>query len=174
MQIKRTDFDPAQSTNFIQYQKAFPLRLPKFNKWTNWYDYIRVSNTESPPPDPRGYLNLPEIQGVDRFQSYKEQVDKDRQLTLAAINTIFPLPKIDANGQVIRDENGHVMYESVAFRDIYKYPKEIQSKFLTYLNSVIGTGKFQDPKYRKMAEILTKQITGIERPVTYTSEKKNP
>lgn len=175
--ISRNDIDPANNVNFLQYSSTLPLFHPKFSKSTNWYDYIRVANTHESDPDPRGFLDLPSLVGVDRFQTYRQQTDTDRQMTISAINTTIRLPKLDEDNQIVLDKYNEIVYDQVLFRDIYKYPIYIRSAFLNYLNSVIGTGVYQDPKYRRMAEILTKQITGIDRPFVGSlgpiEEKKN-
>lgn len=170
MKIIRNDIDPANNVSYLEYSKNMPLILPTFNKWTNWYEYIRVANTHAPAPDARGFLDLPDIVGVDRYQTYKQAVDKDRQITIDALNTLVTVPKIDKYGNMIRDDNGNRILDSVLFRELYKYPKAYQAGFLDYLNRVIGTGKFSDPKYRKMAEIVGKQLTGV--PPEYIAEKK--
>ena len=175
LDIKRDDFDPASNLDFIEYSKNVPMRYPKYNKWTNWYDYIRVQSTHASPPDARGYIDLPQVVTIDKYATYKEITDRDRAITLAAIRTNVVLPKIDINGNLILDEEGNRIYENMPFSEIVRYPRVFQSQYLQRLNELINTVQYSDPKYRKMAEILQRQITGLQPTTTILPalQKKN-
>lgn len=87
--MQREDFEPASSRDFIKTNSQVKLiKRPKFNKNTNYYDYLRIANQEETEPETRA-SNIPIIKS--RINIYLDQTD-EKEIQIVALQMKFWAP----------------------------------------------------------------------------------
>lgn len=157
--ITRPDYDPSKSNIFFDYNQSLRFVPTKqFNNTTNWYDKIRVTDSEEAAPDARGYINIPSIALPTWLEKVYTKQTERRRLLVRSLGTGFTIPAVDKFGNVILDNAGNVVYQNKTFREILESPSPVRENMYKYLVNTRSNASLQDPKYSLMIEILAKQF----------------
>ena len=160
MIIKRQDYDPSQKKKIINTGKVDYKPKPLYNKNTNSLNDIRISSFESVDFDPRGFVDIPQIQDKpDVFLTNITKARDDARVLNLALSTQLVLPAYDQNGQIAIDAfSGAVILVPYSFRDVLSGSDHLKQNALNLLNNVGDSAYYQQPKYKKMLDLLTKSI----------------
>lgn len=117
---KRQDFDPANQYSFLKTQEKIKKKpKKKFNKYTNWFDYIRVANKEADDPVARGYIDIPQLAGRPTFvEDENKRTLEQARIRELALRTKIPIPVLDAFGNIVYQTNNLPQTREMMFREI--------------------------------------------------------
>lgn len=155
MMIKRPDYDPTKNLNFLKTGPTSLTRQKRFNKSTNFYDYLRVSDFQQSAPDARGYIDIPKIE--DRktaFESRLVTIRERAKVLASAMRKTLPLPKFNKKMEPILTPGGNIDTRDYLFSEITKGEPELKRAALQYLSRMSDLELSGTKEYALMMEIL--------------------
>jgi hypothetical protein len=153
--LQRVDYDPVNNYNFLRVEKKINLKkTPKFNKNTNWYDYLR-GGFELQAPDYRIYNFETLPKRVRKFKSKKRQLIEKSKLLERAFKKELIIPVLSEDNNPVETPTGEFKKRPVLFIDVLQEGMVAKKYALEYLNSLQETVIAQSPEYQLMIEMLT-------------------
>lgn len=129
--IKRKGYDPTTKKS-IGGRVSVP-KSTAINQNSNWYDYIRVQNSEMPIPEPRNIVQAQQAQ----LLAYQRRNFTLNPLTMSKsliriLNLLINIPKIVGN-KILLKHNGTFETERKMVKDILKMSRSKIMAILQYL-----------------------------------------